>query len=214
MKVYFISGLAADSRVFRHIELPPHCEAIYIEWIQPQKKESLRHYAYRLAENIDISEPFALVGLSMGGMMAAEIATQLKPVTTILISSVPSHKQLPFYFKVAGKLQLHKCVPISLVKSAAKIKRVFTTETEEDRQMLRTIINESDNQFIHWAMDAVLKWKSDQLPASYVHIHGTKDEVLPIRFTQPTHTIPNAGHLMIMNRAKEVNRILKEVLSQ
>lgn len=213
MKVYFISGLAADSRVFKNIELPAHCQAVHLEWIQPFKKESLKDYALRLAAGIDTSTPFAIIGLSMGGMITTEIARQYKPAFVILISSIPASGQLPFYFKAAGAIGLHKMMPVALVKSAAKFKRVFTSESTEDKIILRHIIQDSDPRFILWAMDAILKWKSEPLPPPYTHIHGTKDEVLPLRFTKPTHIIPKAGHLMVMNRAGEINAILKQVLT-
>jgi len=212
MKVYFVSGLAADSRVFKNIQLPDHCIPVFLEWIDPQKNESLKNYALRLAEKIDTSEPFAIVGLSMGGMITAEICKKYTPAHTILISSVPSSKQLPFYFKTAGKLRLHKMIPVSLVKSAAILKRFFTTETDEDKAILQSIIKDSDVKFIHWAMDAILKWRSDHPPVSYIHIHGSRDEVLPMRFTSPTHIINKGGHLLVMNRAGELNAILRDQL--
>ncbi len=61
-------------------------------------------------------------------------------------------------------------------------------------------------------MDAILKWKSEKLNSTYTHIHGTKDEVLPMRFTRPTHIISKGGHLMVMNRAGEINAVLRQVL--
>ncbi len=212
MKVYFISGLAADSRVFKHIKLPANCVPVFLEWIAPLKKESLQNYAIRLAGGIDASEPFAIIGLSMGGMITTEIARQYNPAATILISSIPGSSDLPFYFKAAGKLRLHKMVPVAAVKSAAKYKRVFTRETSEDKKMLLSIIQDSDNKFIYWAMDAILQWKSKKPSFPYIHIHGTRDEVLPMRFTQPTHIIKKGGHLMIMTRAREINLILKDAL--
>jgi pimeloyl-ACP methyl ester carboxylesterase len=213
MKVYFISGLAADSRVFKNIILPSSCEMMHLAWIQPLKNESLKSYALRLAEKIDTTNPFAIIGLSMGGMLAAEIAHQLKPVIVVLISSISSSEQLPGYFKLAGKLNLHKLVPVKMVKSAALIKRLFTLETSDDKKMLEKIINESDPAFIRWAMDAVVKWKSEPGLFSYIHIHGTRDEVLPIKYTRPTHIIQKAGHLLVVNKAKEVNHILQEVFA-
>ena len=213
MKVYFVSGLAADNRVFKNIQLPAHCIPVFLEWIDPLKNESLKKYALRLAEGIDAGEPFAIIGLSMGGMITAEIAKEYKPAFTILISSVPCSKQLPLYFKAAGALRLHKMMPVSFVKSAAILKRVFTTETDEDKAILRAIIRDSDSKFIYWAMDAILKWENADPPSSYIHIHGTKDEVLPMRFTKPTHIVNKGGHMMVMNRAGELNTILKEVLS-
>ncbi|GAC1450887.1 MAG: alpha/beta hydrolase [Chitinophagaceae bacterium] len=192
--------------------MPAHCVPVFLEWIAPLKNESLKNYALRLAGKVDINEPFAIIGLSMGGMIAAEIARQYRPAVTILISSVPCSKQLPFYFKAAGALGLHKLVPVPVVKSATKYKRLFTTESDEDKAILHQIIRDSDDAFIYWAMNAILKWRSVEFSVPYIHIHGTKDEVLPIRFTKPTHIISRAGHLMIINRAKEINAILKDIL--
>lgn len=210
MKVYFISGLAADRTIFKHIVLPLSYEAVHLDWIEPLKDESLKDYAMRLAEKIDTRHPFAIVGLSMGGMLAAEIASQLNPRFVVLISSIPSYKHLPGYYKLAGNLKLHKLVPISLVKSAAVLKRLFMAENNENKEIVRKAIDDSDPVFIRWALDAILKWKNEPYLPSYIHIHGTKDDVLPIKYTNPTHIIPRAGHLLVMNQAGEVNKILEE----
>lgn len=212
MKVYFISGLAADKRVFKYIQLPEGYEIIHLEWIAHKKNESLSEYSLRLAEGIHTTEPFALVGLSMGGMIASEIAKKHPPVATILISSISCYHHLPAHLKLAGKLRLHKLVPVSIVKRAAIMKRLFTTETPDDKIAMKQIIRDSDTGFIKWAMDAILKWKNIDIPHPIYHLHGTKDEVLPVKYTKPTHFIPNGGHLMVMTRAKDVNHFLKEAL--
>lgn len=213
MKVYFISGLAADKRVFKYIQLPEGCEAVYLDWISPEKDESLPSYALRLASTINKEEPFALVGLSFGGMLATEIAKQYQPVVTILISSVPVSTHLPGYFKVAGKMGLHKIVPISLLKSSAATKRFFTRELMEDKKLLWQIINESDTGLIRWSMNAILNWQNDIIPQPVWHIHGTRDEVLPVRYTRPTHTIPKEGHMMVMTCPQVVNEFLAKALA-
>jgi pimeloyl-ACP methyl ester carboxylesterase len=214
MKVYFISGLGADSRVFKYIQLPAHCEAVYLDWIKPMKDEKLKDYSLRFAKKIDVTEPFAIVGLSMGGMMATEIAVELKPAATILISSIPLSKQLPFYFRIAGKMNIHKLVPLSLIKSAVIAKRFFTTETNDDKTIIAQMVKDMDANFIRWAMNAVVNWKNETKPVSYTHIHGKKDGILPMRLTKPTHIIPGGGHLIIMTRAKKVNGILAEILKR
>lgn len=213
MKVYFISGLAADKRVFKYIELPEGCEAVYLDWISPEKDESLPSYALRLASTINKEEPFALVGLSFGGMLATEIAKQYQPVVTILISSVPVSAHLPGYFKVAGKMGLHKIVPISLLKSSAATKRFFTRELMEDKKLLWQIINESDTGLIRWSMNAILNWQNDIIPQPVWHIHGTRDEVLPVRYTHPTHTIPKEGHMMVITCPQIINEFLAKALT-
>ncbi len=212
MNVYFISGLAADRGVFKHLRLPQGFEAVYLDWLQPFKNESLEAYAIRLAEKIDNQKPFIIVGLSLGGMLAAEISKHFNPENVIIISSIPSAKHLPTYFKLAGKLKLHKILPVSVIKSAALIKRIFTSETPEDKIYLRRTIRTSDPVFIKWAINAVLNWKTQTLPQKYIHIHGTGDEIFPVKISKPTHIVKGGGHLMIMNRSEEINHILNSLL--
>lgn len=209
---YFVSGLGADSRVFRHINLPEGYTPVFLDWIKPTPKESLQHYALRMAEKIDSSKPFVLIGLSMGGMIVSEISKVYIPKKAILISSCPTAAHLPPYFKFVKKLKLHRVLPVQAVKFSAISKRLFSAESPDDKLMIRKIIKESDNHFIKWAMDAVLHWDGMPPECNLVHIHGTKDEVLPIRYVKPTHIISKAGHMLVMVNADKVNKILAEEL--
>ena len=205
--------MAADERVFKYVRLPEGYEIVYLTWITPQKQESLAGYAIRLAERIDTNEPFVLIGLSFGGMLVTEIAKRFPPVKTILISSIPLSTQLPGYFRVAASLRLHKFVPIGLVKNAARLKRYIANEKSEDKKLIWEIIRSSDPAFIRWSMEAILTWKNEEMPQQILHIHGKSDEVLPARYTKPTHIIPKARHLMVMSNPDDVNRILYDALA-
>jgi pimeloyl-ACP methyl ester carboxylesterase len=213
MKIYFISGLGADERVFKHIKLPSNCEPVHLSWIKPGKNESLHDYAMRMAERINPDEKFALIGLSFGGMIATEIAKKFKPEKVILISSIPSTEQLPIYYKLAGKIGLQKILPISFIKNAAFVKRLITNERSEDKKMLRAMIRECDDDFIRWAMTAILKWDNKDIPKNLVHLHGTNDGILPVHYTKPTHPIRNGSHLMVLTKAREINGILRSLFS-
>jgi pimeloyl-ACP methyl ester carboxylesterase len=70
MNAYFISGLGADKRIFSKLKLNEKINIIHIDWITHNKNESLAAYAERLSNVIDITQPFALVGVSFGGMIA------------------------------------------------------------------------------------------------------------------------------------------------
>ena len=93
------------------------------------------------------------------------------------------------------------------------VKRFFATESTEDKQTLRSVVIESDAGFIRWAMRAIVKWENEILPEPYFHIHGSSDEILPIKYTHPTHIIPNGKHLMVMTKAEELNLLLNEILT-
>ena len=176
--------------------------------------ESLHDYSLRLSERINTNEDYMLAGLSMGGMMAVEIAKLHPPVTVILISSISCSEHLPFYYRAAGRLRLHKLLPISMLKSASFIKRFFTAEKNEDKKLIRQLIRETDPAFIRWALNAILQWQCRDFNGQYIHIHGSGDMLLPARFTKPTHIIPKAGHMMVMTKAGEINSILGEALKK
>lgn len=78
--------------------------------------------------------------------------------------------------------------------------------------MLKAMIRRADPTFIKWAMGAILKWDCKDAPRNLVHIHGTADGILPCRFTHPQYKLKGAGHLAVLNRAKEINAILHDIL--
>ena len=212
MNVYFISGLAADKRVFKNIELPAGYTPYYLDWVMPRGNESLQEYAEKLTETMDPSQPFVVLGLSFGGMLAIEIAKRFPAARAILISSAASPQNLPVYMRLAGKLRLHRIVPISIVKMAALTKRFLTDETKEEKKFLREMIRQSDPALIRWSMNAALTWHAEAPGLRYIHIHGSRDGILPLKYAGATHVIRGGGHLMILSRAKEINGILRQTL--
>jgi pimeloyl-ACP methyl ester carboxylesterase len=212
MNVYFISGLAADERVFKYISVPEGYHAKHISWIKPIRSESLPAYALRLSANIDHSQPFILVGLSLGGMVASEIAKIHAPEKIILISSVPEAAHMPAFYRVAAQIRLHKIVPVSVYKSASLLKQFFTPQSEEDKIYLKQAVKESDPEFVRWAINAIVTWKGND-PIDCVHIHGSKDHLLPVKYTKPTHLIQGGGHMMVLNRADEINKIIRDTFN-
>ncbi len=113
---------------------------------------------------------------------------------------------------MAGKIGLHKLVPVSLLKSSAATKRFFTREKNDDKKLLWEIINESDAGLIRWSIDAILNWQNETIPQQVWHIHGTRDEILPVKFTQPTISIPRHGHMLVMTCPQVVNEFLAKAL--
>ena len=211
MKAYFISGIGADYRLFKNVVLPDGFEAEYIHWIDPLKNESIPSYAERLSQKIITTEPFILVGLSLGGIMATEISKFTQPVCTVIISSVPSNNQLPPYFIFVKKLKLHRLIHPQFVKFTATCKHYLTTKGMENKKFMRQLIRDGNDRFISWGINAVLNWKNDTIPDNLFHIHGTRDEVFPIKYTKPHYTI-KGGHMLVFNQGKELNFLLEQIL--
>jgi esterase/lipase len=173
----------------------------------------LESYAHRLAAVIDISQPFYLIGLSLGGIIATEISKMLFPKKTILISSVCRYSELPLLYRVGGKLRLQKLI-IRQARNSANgfLYWLFGLTKQQDKKMLKQVMADSDANFTTWAMDAVTKWRNEQIPPKIIRIHGNKDRVLPITSFTPDYIIQEGGHLMVVNRAREISSLLKTLL--
>ena len=86
MKIYAIPGLGADHRLYNRIDIPG-VELIAFDWPEMREGASLADYAEELSKKVDRSGPFCLMGVSMGGMVAVELARIVSPKRTFLISS-------------------------------------------------------------------------------------------------------------------------------
>ncbi|WP_175635166.1 alpha/beta hydrolase [Pedobacter ghigonis] len=214
MNAYFISGLGADKRIFSKLKLNEKINIIHIDWIEPKKNETLATYALRLSEVIDTSQPFALVGVSFGGMIAVEIAKILAPVVTVIISSTMISSQLPGLYRFAGKLGLLKFIPARLLKSSNKLTQnyYFGTRSGSEKILLSKIIKDTDPYFLKWAIGSILSWKNETKPERTYHIHGTHDKILYSKTAQPDFVIDNGTHFMVYQNANEISVIINKLV--
>lgn len=210
-ELYIFSGLGADERVFQKIDFSNFSTTI-IKWIIPLDKETIEYYATRLLDQITTTKPI-LIGLSFGGLMAVEVAKQIETEKVILISSAKTKYEIPFYYRFAGQLGLHKLLPTKLLKSSNFITNwFFGTNSTFDKQLLKQILIDTDPTFLKWAIDKVTHWTNKTQTKNLFHIHGTSDRILPFKFVYSNSTIKNGGHLMTLNKAYELNNILRQHL--
>lgn len=210
--VYFISGLGADKRAFTFLDLS-FCNPVFIDWIKPEKKETLPQYALRLKEQITDTEP-VIVGVSFGGMLASEMALADPSVRAIIISSNKVKKEFP-RFLLAGKyVPVYKWIPVGLLKKGTVLRTAFFgPKGEKQRQVFNAILRDSDFSFTKWAIEAILHWKNDRKPENVTHIHGTADKLLPYKRVEDDHAIKGGSHLMIMNNAEEISDLLRQLIA-
>jgi pimeloyl-ACP methyl ester carboxylesterase len=209
--IYAISGLGADERAFFKTNFGAN-NVTHLPWLQPLPKETIEAYALRLSKNIIHENPI-LVGLSFGGMMAIEIAKHISVEKIILISSAKTRDELPAFYRYAGRIKLQKLIPVSLLKSGNRVTNfMFSTRTKNDKKILAIMIKESNTTFIRWAVDIILNWQNKIVPQNVIHIHGTKDRILPYKNIKNAVTVNAGPHLMLITKAVEVNKLLQEAL--
>lgn len=211
-KVFLISGLGADERMFHRLNFYDF-EPVFIKWISPKKNETISNYAQRLLPQITEENPI-IIGLSLGGMMAVEISKQIRTKKIIFISSIKSKEELPVLYRLAAYLNLNKLVPKKLYKETNPfIYWLFGAKTKEDKILLKQVLHDTDLDFVVWAIHEIVNWKNDFVPENLHRIHGTKDYLLPIIVSSPDVRIENGSHLMILNKANEVSAALHKILN-
>lgn len=210
MKVYYLSGLGTDHRIFSFLNLKD-VEIRYLEWLTPDPKETTWSYAERMSKNIDTSEDFGIIGMSFGGMMATEISKIVKPKFLVLISSVMTYKELPLLYRMAGGFGLHELLQPLLIKSMQHIYTQIVTEDPTKAEAIEEMVWDSDPAFLRWAVGKAANWKNSQ-KIDCIRIHGTKDKILPMPRGEVDFKIVGGGHLMVVTHSYEISEFLNSYI--
>ncbi len=214
--IYLIPGVGADFRIFKNLQFPDNCEVIHLKWVEHKPNESLQSYVKRLLPQIKKDTVPVFVGMSFGGIVAVELSKIIKPVKTILISSIRSKSERPLKFSLLRRLPLHRFIPGTVV---AKVNFwwgwALGDLTHRDKKMISEMIKEINIPFNEWAAHQAITWQNDEAPENLVQIHGTKDTIFPhIYVGEDAHIIKGGTHWMVVNRAKEISAIIRKELSQ
>ena len=214
MTIYCISGLGADYKAFDRIEWDAKHHIVHIPWLEPYDKENLQQYARRMASAINTQEPFALVGLSFGGIVAIEMLAFLNPNKIVLISSISHSAQLPWYFRLIGKTNLYKThLFLSLKNNTHIINALFGQKETPLGKYLKNRFAHISDRYLSWSMEQILRWQQNEKPNEVFQIHGTKDIVFPISRIKADYVIDGGSHFMIYTHAKQVSKHLQQILS-
>lgn len=215
MNTYLIPGLGGDKRMYAG-QLARFSDTKVLEFIPPLGKESISSYALRLAEGIDKTKPFILIGVSLGGILSQEIAKHYKPEKVILISSVKERRELPVWMRIFRFFPMQKMIPgkfylwmffvLMWVKS-------FRMRANPILANLRNMAKDANPDFVYWAVHQVITWKAPIANFQCYRIHGNDDFLFPLRRCSGVDkVVENGTHAMILTHVKEINTSLSSVL--
>lgn len=213
--MYLIPGMGSDGRMYDSL-LAQYPNAEVIEFIRPYHKETIEEYAQRMATMIDTSKPFHLLGTSLGGIIAVEIAKFLKPEKLILIASAKCRDELPGRLRLLKAVKIYRLIKAERVKQlkSRKIKKAAKKNAALDKNKLLAMNDEADEAFIDWAGDAVINWSGKKnYRKDIIHFHGTKDRLFPIRFIKNCIPVNGKDHFMALTIDDELIMQLLEKLN-
>lgn len=199
--------MGADERLFEPQRALPY-PLITPRWIEPEAGERLPDYARRMAARIDKPERFVLGGVSFGGMVAAELAADLKPAGLVLIASCLSARSIPTTHWFVNALS--KAIPRPIIGAAAQLPRrfldLFSGFDTVQRRLLADMLADVSAKSLRRMAEMVRLWPGAASPTCpRLWIHGADDPVIPAGKVEPDVVIPGAGHLVNWTHADEVN---------
>jgi pimeloyl-ACP methyl ester carboxylesterase len=228
-----IPGLGTDERLFMS-QRPSFPDLTVPPWILPRDDEGLADYAARMAEVVYggglsrfsrsengtvpfKNEPIIIGGVSLGGMIAYEIARHVKPQAVILIASCRTRQGVNGFLRAAG--HLWPVVPAGAFRVAKFISlpvlRTFGSLTPAQRKLCAKMFSDMDSRFMHWAVSAILHWNPTPLEQTPVfQIHGARDQIIPMKCVCPDEIIPDGGHLINLSHADMVNSFIRDVIAR
>lgn len=205
-------GLGADPRVFepqRSIPFP----LLFADWPEPESpRESLAHYAHRMAERIGAHENLYVGGVSLGAMVALEAARLLNARGVFLVGGCTSGRQISPLFR--SVLATSAAMPKKFVRPSLLLSplafMMFERLSREHRRLMTRVLRQHSPEQTRWSCRAILEWECCAMPPDVpvVAIHGEEDEVIPTRNVGVDHVVAGGRHLINLQCAQEVNRIL------
>ncbi|HEY4323386.1 MAG TPA: alpha/beta hydrolase [Mucilaginibacter sp.] len=211
-KAYLIAGLGADPRIYKHIVLEGY-EVVKVEWLTPNESDTLESYAQRLIDQYAIGNNSIIVGNSLGGMLAIEIAKKVPLEKVILISSIKTIDEAPAYFKLFRDIPVYNVIPgkvLSVVDFIMEL--VYGEMNKADIELFQDMLKTWTPEFLRWAMGAALHWENKIIPPNTYHIVGDKDKVFPSKKIKDAIVVKGGTHIMIYDEPGKINKILKSIL--
>ena len=210
--IYCISGLGVDGRVFRRLRLEGR-SLRFIHWLEPLQGESFRSYCGRMADQIPERGSVEIVAQSFGGIIAQEIAT-FRPVTRIfLISSIKSHHEKPWFFRMMRYVPLYWTNQKWIRDRCTRVwGPFFGLETPDDVKLFYRMMPELSDYYMRWSVRKIVGWKHESGKVPVIHVHGSRDRIFPLCKIKGAHVVEGATHSMVFTHGKEVSEIINGYL--
>jgi len=211
-KIFLIAGLGADTRLYNNIDLGDN-DVTPVDWIEPNEIDTLETYAQKLIHQYFITDNSVVIGVSLGGMLAVEIAKQVKLNKAILISTIKNIDEAPWYFSFFKTVPVHKLISGRMLgKLGYFIKPFFGHMDEHDAWLFHDMVQKSSPKFLKWAIDAALKFNNQVVLPNVYHLAGDKDLIFNYKNIKDPIVIKGGTHIMVFDKAKQINKILKDIL--
>jgi len=187
MAIHVYPGMGATSEMYRGLwkEQP----FIFHDWPDLAGETSITGYSSRLIREHEIHAGDILIGSSLGGIIACEVANQLEILRLILLGSARSRTEIHALLQIVHPMIDY--APVSFIRAlAGKIP-----------MDLSIMFHQSDPAFIRTMCKAIFAWDGLESETPVTRVHGTRDMVIPR--PEDCDIDIQGGHLIAMTHPEE-----------
>ncbi|MCB0794122.1 MAG: alpha/beta fold hydrolase [Flavobacteriales bacterium] len=218
MDLYLLPGLSADHRLFHRLELGQH-RMICLEHPELSKGDRISDIAARHMEAIDRTTPHAFIGVSMGGMIAQEMAAMAPPTRLILISTWKGPQEMPRHVLALRGTHPERMITPFLMGRVAPLMRMLRWQLgltdRSTEELVQAMMRSFPLSQLQRQVDAALNWDGPGTAVAVdAHIHGTRDRLMPIALIADPIPVQGGGHVMVIDRAREIGRMVLGILRE
>lgn len=211
--VYLIPGQGGDGRLFNNLTLPAGFETKHVIYERPEEGMSMQAYARQLIKQIDTTNKFILIGVSLGGMLATEMSELVDADKVIIISSAKGRHELPGRYTFQRKFPIYKLVSPKTAKFGAKLLQpIVEPDRQKEKETFKAMLRDKDAIFLRRTIEMIMHWNRTEAPKNIIHIHGDKDHTIPIRKVAYDILVPGGSHMITLTRGEEISRLVEGVL--
>lgn len=212
--VYFFPGQGSDERLFEKINLTANFQVVHINYPIPKKGATMAEYAHEISQQIDTTQNYIFIGVSLGGMICSELADFLTPEKIIVISSAKCRKELPFRYRFQKFIPINKIIPKTLIKIGAQaLQPLVEPDRNKHKDIFKCMLKRKDAKYYKRTVNMIIKWDREKINNEIIHIHGTTDHTIPIRNVQVNFIIDKGSHMMTLTRGEEISDLLQSILA-
>lgn len=211
--VYLIPGQGADCRLFKNLKIDTTFETRYIHYFTPSKEWNMAGFAHALACQIDTTQSFILIGVSLGGMLATEMGDFLNPEKIILISSAKSRKEFPFRYRMQKRVHVYEWFPGKFVKNGALFMQpIIEPDRNKDKDVFVNMLKAKDPLFLERTVAMIIEWDRESYRKDIIHIHGDNDHTIPINNVSYDYKVKGGSHMMVLTKGDEISALVNRIL--
>ena len=189
-RTFLLPGTGADGRMFPEVwsALPG---VVRVVWPRGDTWRTISRVAEHLIREYGITSADTLVGVSLGGMVACEIANRIPLAGLVLVGSCSSPAQTSPILRALHPLI--RLVPLRLAQAVVR----------GSRRLEFRMFADADHRFVRAMCLAIFRWEGlrADAPVRPLRIHGRRDFVIS-RVDNP-HVVLDGGHMISATHARE-----------